>query len=347
MTTAKTTSRIGLQTENASQLIAILSDISKLSLNDHDIDATTITTTTTTTIEQTNAEIPADNDNDNDNDNHNSSNHDFMTELNQYQTKLSAIVLSVQETSMKSNCNNDDGDDNDNDDKTMTTTTTSTTFIPLSAISNAKQILQLFFIHVQQKQQRKLQTIHALKMKLENQLKQCTQLSFSNNNKGTTTTTTAATTSTTATTQYNKRIEKLKLKIEERNYKSLTSNLNTKKEDDATLSSMLYASSVGMNMIVAPISIGVIMYFFAGKLSVWIFGADSGSITGSNRKEGQLNIHGVIVGVLSGVIMLFIEMILFVIRNHEMDTHLTNKKKRSKSNAFGYDPRTAERTFHG
>jgi len=81
-------------------------------------------------------------------------------------------------------------------------------------------------------------------------------------------------------------------------------------------------------------------YFFAGKLFAFIIP------NYQQVDDGKLNIHGVIAGVISGVIMLFIEMILFVIRNHEMDKFVT-KKMKTKKNPFGYDKKTAQRTFQG
>ena len=119
----------------------------------------------------------------------------------------------------------------------------------------------------------------------------------------------------------------------------MTQNLDSAPADDATLKSMTYAASIGANMIVAPISIGVLMYFFAGKLFAFI-------VPGYQVEEGKINIHGVIVGVISGVVMLFIEMILFVIRNHEMDRFITKKMKKHK-NPFGYEKKAAERTYQG
>jgi len=143
------------------------------------------------------------------------------------------------------------------------------------------------------------------------------------------------------TAVYAKRINKLKLKEQEREYNGLTKNINHKVEDDATLSSMMYAATVGANMIVAPISIGVLMYFFAGRLFSFM-------IPDYAPLPGKVNIPGMIAGVLGGVSMLFIEMILFVIRNHEMDRFVTKKKKKGKNkNPFGYDAKSAERTFEG
>ncbi len=140
-------------------------------------------------------------------------------------------------------------------------------------------------------------------------------------------------------TEYAKRIRKLKLKEQERNYSKLTANLDHSPDDDATLKSMMYAASIGANMVVAPISIGVLMYFFSGKLFSFMF-------PDYHVKEGTLDIRGVIAGVITGVVMLFIEMILFVIRNHEMDKFVTKKMKKEK-NPFGYNKEEAKRTFQG
>lgn len=124
--------------------------------------------------------------------------------------------------------------------------------------------------------------------------------------------------------KYRKRIERLKLKSEETKYSKLTSNLQSKKnEDDITAKSMTYAASVGLNMIVAPISFGCFMYFFAGGLFDYLWGENS-----SSRTLGGTDIKRVIVGVVSGVIMLFIEMILFVIRTHEFEAHQRKKQKK-------------------
>ena len=309
-------SRIGLKT-SSNQILRTLEKISQLqSRTIH--DATKATTTN----------------NNNDHDN-NDDNEDTL--FQQKQNQLSLIIKSSFQNKKIQDHNNN------NNEEEVEEVECYYYWIPLSAISIAKYILQHCH-HPQNEEQQQL-LLNTLENELELNLKETTKLSIisssssssgSNNN--------SQQKSQEEKIQYEKRIQKLKLGIEERNYSKLTSNIESKKNDDAALSSMLYASSVGMNMIVAPISIGVLMYFFAGKLMVWIFANDS---VDSNRKEGKLNIHGVIVGVISGVIMLFIEMILFVIRNHEMDRVLSDKKKKSKKNAFGYDPKHAQRTFHG
>ena len=143
-----------------------------------------------------------------------------------------------------------------------------------------------------------------------------------------------------------KRIERLRLKAEENRYSRLVTNLDRKVADDETMKSMTYATSVGMNMIVAPISFGAFMYFFSGQLFGRVLDKD-GDGQSSRHINNNVDIRAVIAGVISGVIMLFIEMTLFVIRSHEMDAAVTKKAKKRQVNPFGYDKRTAARTFEG
>ena len=144
---------------------------------------------------------------------------------------------------------------------------------------------------------------------------------------------------------YAKRMAYLRKLSEERSYLASTSNLQRlnahNRSDDVNVKSMMYATSVGLNMIVAPISFGVFMYFFAGSLFNHFF-PDS-------TKDGAIDVRQVIAGVISGVILLFIEMILFVIRSHELDASVRKKrnKKGYKSNPFGYTSRAMERTYKG
>ena len=143
--------------------------------------------------------------------------------------------------------------------------------------------------------------------------------------------------------RYQKRIERLRLKAEENRYSRLVTNLDRKVADDETMKSMKYATSVGMNMIVAPISFGAFMYFFSGQLFGRVLDKDGQS----RHVNNNVDIRAVITGVISGVIMLFIEMTLFVIRSHEMDAAVTKKAKKRQVNPFGYDKRAAARTFEG
>lgn len=140
---------------------------------------------------------------------------------------------------------------------------------------------------------------------------------------------------------YQKRLERLRLKSEERMYSKLTTNLQqTVRDDDVTAKSMTYATSIGLNMVVAPISFGVFMYFFAGSIFSRFF--DEQEDVG-----GNIDIRRVIAGVVSGVFMLFVEMILFVIRSHEIDASVRKKSKRKEyqANPFGYTTKHAERTW--
>ncbi|KAL3902251.1 MAG: hypothetical protein SGILL_010889, partial [Bacillariaceae sp.] len=123
------------------------------------------------------------------------------------------------------------------------------------------------------------------------------------------------------------RMEKLKLKQEESRYGGLVKNVGVQGQpDDVTTRSMTYAASIGLNMIVAPLSFGCFMYFFAGGIFDYFFsGEDFETKQGAG---GATDIKRVIVGVVSGVIMMIIEMLLFVIRTHEFEEHSRKKKKK-------------------
>jgi hypothetical protein len=168
-------------------------------------------------------------------------------------------------------------------------------------------------------------------------------LTFTTNNNAT---------STTKSIEVEKRRERLRMLDEERSYGKLTRNLQTHsilKDDDITTKSMMYASSVGLNMIVAPISFGVFMYFFAGG----IFGRfvdgeqQHDNIINYDRWKGGVDVRRVIVGVISGVFMLFVEMILFVIRSHELDAEVARKGRRreNRANPFGYTQKSMARVY--
>jgi hypothetical protein len=131
--------------------------------------------------------------------------------------------------------------------------------------------------------------------------------------------------------EYRKRIERLALQHEERRYTELTSNVNKAPEkDDVTTRSMTYAASVGLNMIIAPLSFGCFMYFFAGGLLDYFL------------ESSKSDMKRVIIGVVSGVIMLFIEMLLFVIRTHEMDEAMRKKSKRATQTQVPFSQYTSE-----
>jgi hypothetical protein len=105
-----------------------------------------------------------------------------------------------------------------------------------------------------------------------------------------------------------KRREKLMLRQEEYKYHKLTRNLGglTAPADDVTTKSMTYAASIGLNMIVAPISFGAFMYFFAGGVMDFLWNNNNNN---NDRKQPQHislsngpDIKRVIIGVISGVV---------------------------------------------
>jgi hypothetical protein len=125
--------------------------------------------------------------------------------------------------------------------------------------------------------------------------------------------------------KFQQRMQRLRLQQEETKYVRLTNNLQNEIQDDITTKSMTYAASVGLNMIVAPLSFGCFMYFFAGGVFDYFLGEEF-----SARTMGGTDIKRVIVGVVSGVLMLFIEMMLFVIRTYEVEAHTAKKQKKKK-----------------
>jgi Endoplasmic reticulum-based factor for assembly of V-ATPase len=132
--------------------------------------------------------------------------------------------------------------------------------------------------------------------------------------------------------KFEKRMDRLRLREEESRYKYLTGNIDHYVADDVTVKSMTYAASIGLNMIVAPISFGVFMYFFAGQIFSWISATPTVEL-----KPHEVDIRRVIAGVVSGVGMLFIEMILFVIRTHTMDKSVRKKERQKKTiSPFGF-----------
>lgn len=148
---------------------------------------------------------------------------------------------------------------------------------------------------------------------------------------------------------FQKRMTYLRQLQEEKSYLASTSNIQKQlnahsRQDDVNVKSMMYATSVGLNMIVAPISFGVFMYFFAGSLFARFFPVDA-----TTTRSSEIDVRQVIAGVISGVVLLFIEMILFVIRSHELDASVRKKSRmRSyKSNPFGYTSRAMEKTYNG
>lgn len=142
--------------------------------------------------------------------------------------------------------------------------------------------------------------------------------------------------------KFRQRMARLRLKNEESKYSRLTNNLGLNPEiDDVTGKSMTYAASIGLNMIIAPLSFGCFMYFFAGGLLDFFV---KGDVQRSNNPGPD--IRKVIAGVVSGVLMLFIEMILFVIRTHEIDKAARRKTKKERPKPFGHYSSVTNRDFH-
>lgn len=139
--------------------------------------------------------------------------------------------------------------------------------------------------------------------------------------------------------RFRQRMERLKWKQEETSYSKLTSNIGKVVTDDVTTKSMTYAASIGLNMIVAPLSFGCFMYFFGGHLLDYVWSPP----TNPNGPD----IRKVIIGVLSGVVMMIVEMLLFVIRTYEMDEAMVKKARRSKPGPFGYYTSNTSKTFKG
>jgi len=144
--------------------------------------------------------------------------------------------------------------------------------------------------------------------------------------------------------RWRKRMQRLRYKEQEARYKTLTENVGSSwvKDDDVTTKSMTYAASIGLNMIIAPISFSCFMYFFGGGLLDYIWPANHDDPAAVDMKK-------IIIGVISGVLMLFIEMTLFVIRTHELDKAVRQKERKSKQRktAFGHYTSETSKTFSG
>jgi len=201
-------------------------------------------------------------------------------------------------------------------------------FLPLSDILAIKYLIN----NSSQSDNKKTQLMHQLETAL-----QTTKLSFEPKPQPTT------------DPSFTKRLERLRLQDEERSYNNLTTNLKTAsslKDDNITAKSMMYATSVGLNMVVAPITFGIFMYFFAGSIFSRFFDSEI-DINARTNMNQQIDIRRVIAGVVSGVFMLFVEMILFVIRSHELDASVRKKSKRkeNRANPFGHTTKNAARVY--
>lgn len=149
-----------------------------------------------------------------------------------------------------------------------------------------------------------------------------------------------------AQVKFRQRMARLRLNHEESKYSKLTDNLGMNPVlDDVTTKSMTYAASIGLNMIVAPLSFGCFMYFFAGSLLDYFWKREIDERM-SRHMANQPDIRKVIAGVVSGVLMMIIEMLLFVIRTHEIDRATRSKsKKRIGTQPFGHYSSNTEKRF--
>lgn len=189
--------------------------------------------------------------------------------------------------------------------------------IELSEIKEVNEIIQKS-IDGETASSKNLELKH-LQSELEDALREC-KLVFVNDNP-------TVDESSPERIKFKKRLEMLRLKAEETKYRNLTQNLGKViMDDEKTNKSMMYASSIGLNMIVAPISFGIFVYIFAGQF----INFDDGR--GGKRVQSKR----VIASVLGGVFMLFVEMILYVIRSHQLDEHV-RKKKSIPPRPFGHD----------
>jgi hypothetical protein len=144
--------------------------------------------------------------------------------------------------------------------------------------------------------------------------------------------------------KFQRRMDRLRLQLEATKYSKLTNNLQDhRSDDDITAKSMTFAASVGLNMIIAPLSFGCFMYFFAGGIFDFFFSGDG--FDSSKQRAGGTDIKRVIVGVVSGVIMMIIEMLLFVIRTHEFEEHSRKKKKKKGVEPFGVYSKNTPATY--
>jgi len=86
------------------------------------------------------------------------------------------------------------------------------------------------------------------------------------------------------------------------------------------------------------------MYFFAGSIFSRFFD-DPEEL--EDARGSAVDVRRVIAGVVSGVFMLFVEMILFVIRSDTLDSAVRKKGRRreNRANAFGYTEKSMARTY--
>lgn len=142
---------------------------------------------------------------------------------------------------------------------------------------------------------------------------------------------------------YEQRIERLRLQHESQRYSKLTRNIvSNVQDDDITAKSMTYAASIGLNMIIAPISFGVFMYYFGGSLLDFVWPL----VTSGRNAAVKQEMRKILLGVVAGVVLLFVELLLFVIRTHALDTAVRKKKtKRTAATPFGHYTSSTSKTY--
>ena len=138
----------------------------------------------------------------------------------------------------------------------------------------------------------------------------------------------ASTRTPTEEVSYRARLDMLNRKVLDRQYASLTGSLGSstnlygvKSMDGAGVADEVNklgnSGAIAANMIIAPVCFGAFLYSFMGPL-----------FPGRVVAEGDVDTVLVVVAVLGGVALLFIEMILFVIRS---DTIIAYDKKKERA----------------
>lgn len=149
--------------------------------------------------------------------------------------------------------------------------------------------------------------------------------------------------SASAERKYQNRMDRLRLQHESHRYAMLTTNIGkTVQDDDITAKSMTYAASIGLNMIIAPLSFGAFMYHFGGSLLDYIWPNLS---TGPGGRKSVT--PKILLGVVAGVGLLFVELLLFVIRTHTLEKAMRTKKRVSTAavQPFGHYTARTSKTY--
>jgi hypothetical protein len=92
------------------------------------------------------------------------------------------------------------------------------------------------------------------------------------------------------------------------------------------------------------------VYFFSGPALDYLWPRQALTAPPQHRPPpGAPDVRRVILAVLCGCAMLFVEMLLFVIRTHELDRAVRAKSRRKKDQpgAFGHYTSNTVKTFKG